>query len=448
MIKKLWNSATIMTWMRLVTDSSRLIIVTPLLLHSFNEVELAAWYMFASLNIVGLIISQRLGLTFSRMISFAMGGASQLGPISNVIERNRTIKAVGVNWNLLANAYVTFKSLQLMVTLAASLIAILLGYYGLGSLTKGYAGAVEIWQAFSIFLVTQSISFAFERYAITLNGMGYVALVQRWNAIFNVLSVAAGAIALISDLGIVYVALAMQSVTLFTVVRNFLILRYVNGGAAKTLAKDGRFTKEILDSAWPPLWKGFIGQISIMGLIQLSGIIYAQFADAASVASYLFALRILKIMESFTDAPLQSQQPRMSRMVAKGETEKLRGIFYQRMPLSIILFITGAVAVAILGEWILNQLGASINFLDVNVWMLLVLMTALRKIQQLHLALLAAGNHVLYYWDALVSCVLSLGLMYWAIPLWGVGGMIFALFLPYLLIINIRPIRAAQGYLR
>ena len=89
--KWLWNSPTFTTWGNYGIQSLRLLLVTPLILTRFDETEIAAWYLFASLNFFGTIIGQRLGLTFSRMFAFAMGGASNLAPIKGAREQENEV---------------------------------------------------------------------------------------------------------------------------------------------------------------------------------------------------------------------------------------------------------------------------------------------------------------------------------------------------------------------
>lgn len=76
--QRLWNSPTFTTWGNQAVQALRLLAVTPLILVAFDTTEIAAWYLFGSLTFFGSIISQRVGLTFSRMIAFAMGGATDL----------------------------------------------------------------------------------------------------------------------------------------------------------------------------------------------------------------------------------------------------------------------------------------------------------------------------------------------------------------------------------
>ena len=111
----LWNSPTFTTWGNLGAQSLSLLSVTPLILTRFNEAEIAAWYLFASLNFFGLVVTGRLSLTFTRMLAFAMGGASNLEPITGKTER---VKNGQPNWYAFERAYGTVSSLNFGIALS------------------------------------------------------------------------------------------------------------------------------------------------------------------------------------------------------------------------------------------------------------------------------------------------------------------------------------------
>jgi hypothetical protein len=127
----LWNSPTFTTWGKFLAQSLSLFAVTPLLLTRFDESEIAAWYLFASLNFFGTVLSQRLGLTFSRMFAFAMGGASNLSPITGKREQENDGKP---NWTAFERAYGTIGSINLAVGWVNVLIAFGMGWYGLNNI--------------------------------------------------------------------------------------------------------------------------------------------------------------------------------------------------------------------------------------------------------------------------------------------------------------------------
>ena len=90
---RVWNSPTIMTWASFLVRSLSLIVVLPLILTRFSVEEIALWYLF--LTIIGLQMFVDMGLspTFSRVISYAMGG-SDVNDLKSPKNKNN----VKTNW--------------------------------------------------------------------------------------------------------------------------------------------------------------------------------------------------------------------------------------------------------------------------------------------------------------------------------------------------------------
>lgn len=435
----LWNSPTFTTWGKLATQSIRLIAVTPLILTHFGETEIAAWYLFASLNLFGNIINQRIGLTFSRMISFAMGGAENLSPVKSASAKN-TSDQCAPNWDSLERAYATVSTLQLAVTLVSTALAIAMGWFALTPMLQGYEAAADVWIAFSVIQATFCIAKIFGRYSIALWGMNYVALSNRWDTLINIASMLAGLLTIALGGGIASVAVAMQSLILAGVLRNYLLIFSVEDGRVARFRQYG-FNRDIFLAAWPPLWKGFIGQFSNSGVIQLSGVIFARYGDLATVATYLFSLRIMQMLVHFTDAPLSSQQPKMSRMLASGDQEKLAALFYKRMPMALGLLALGVITLGVVGDPLLRVIGANISFMNRDLWFVFGGLILVQKALQLHCMFCACGNHVIYYWRIAISGLFSLVLLLLTIRSFGVLGIVLSMTVPYIMILNYGPLR-------
>lgn len=109
---RLWNSPTFTQWSAKVVQPLRLLLVTPLILTGFSKDEIAAWYLFASINFLGQIVGSRVLLTFSRMIAMAMGGAKDLSPI---IAAQRKSKTNEPNWDSIFRVYRSLGFIQLIV---------------------------------------------------------------------------------------------------------------------------------------------------------------------------------------------------------------------------------------------------------------------------------------------------------------------------------------------
>ena len=117
-----------------MVSSLRFVILTPLVVTRLTEVEIAAWYLFGSLNFFGEMIQGRLGVSFSRMFAYGMSGADDLSPI----RRQRTThKEMGPNWSVLERAYGTIGRLNLFTSFTTFGVALILGWFALGELASG-----------------------------------------------------------------------------------------------------------------------------------------------------------------------------------------------------------------------------------------------------------------------------------------------------------------------
>lgn len=440
----LWNSPTFTTWGNYGVQSLRLILVTPLLLTQFNETEIAAWYLFASLNFFGVTLSQRLGLTFSRMFAFAMGGASNLAPIKG----RRPIENDGEpNWLSFERAYGTIGSLNLAIGWLNVLIALGMGWFGLGNLLEGYEAKDTVWLAFGLMLTTSLIVFNFQRYSIALQGMNYIALVNRWQTAFSLLSLLAGIIVLSMGGGLVALVAAMQSFILINILRNYVLLRYVKEGRILKFRQYG-FDREVFNWAWEPTWKGFVGQFGQMGSLQMTAILYTAYGSKGEVASYLFALRMMQTITQIAQAPFSSVQPLMSRLRAAGEMEKLKTLVQKRAGFSLGLTLAGICAAAIGFPVALDFIDSNLEFIPVQAWLLFGALTMIARFNVICCSVGAIGNEMIYYWEMAAAAVFSCLAIFLIQNQPGVYGPILASMLPLVLILNAGPFFKAKKILK
>lgn len=361
----LWSSPTFTTWGKQGAEAIRMLAVTPLILTRFDTTEIAAWYLFASLLFFGHLLQGGVSRTFSRTISFGMAGASDLAPIKDLKVSNS--KSGSPNWELVGRAYGTVGWLNLVLALCSGLLAAGMGYYGLERLVEGHTNPDEIWWAFGIFLISQTVIFVFRKYEIALRGMNYVPLINRWSALISLISVAVGAFVLAFGANIWQLALAMQGVLMLDVLRMRFLLRQVEGGRAK------RFPARCLDRqvigwAWPPLWKSLASNLSQEGVIQFALVLFARNGEAGVVASFLFSYRILRVIGRVSDAPFTSHGPKFSALLARGEVDHLKVLFLRQISRSQMLLAAGILIGGLVFTLGLPLIGSEIGFLDLRAW--------------------------------------------------------------------------------
>lgn len=378
------------------------------------------------------------------MFAFAMGGGSNLAPIKG---RRPTENDGQPNWPSFERAYGTIGSLNLGIGWLNVLIALAIGWFGLGNLLEGYPAKSTVWLAFGLMLTTSLIVFNFQRYSIALQGMNYIALANRWQTVFSLLSLLAGIIVLSMGGGLVALAAAMQSFVLANIFRNYVLLRHVQEGRVIRFRQYG-FDREVFSWAWAPTWKGFIGQFGQLGSLQLTAIIYTAYGSKGEVASFLFALRMMQTITQIAQAPFSSVQPLMSRLRAAGDMEKLSDLVQKRAAISLGLTFIGICVAAIGFPLALDLIDANLEFIPVQAWLLFGLLTMLVRFDLLCCAVSAIGNEMIYYWEMAAAAVLSCLAIFLIQNQLGFYGPILASMLPVVLILNVGPFFKAKQILQ
>ena len=417
--------------------------MTPLMLTRFNETEVAAWYLFSSLNFFGNIISMRLGLTFSRMFAFAMGGASNLAPIQGKRAQENEGKP---NWPVFERAYGTIGSLNLGIGWVNVLVAVGMGLYGLSNILEGYEAVNRIWIAFGLMQFIALLGFIFQRYSIALQGMNYVALSNRWQMLFSILSICIGCVALSLGADILILVLAMQPLAVLGLFRNRFLLGRVEGGRVLKL-KAYALDREVFSWAWPPVWKGFVAQFGVMGGVQLTTILYTGIGTKADVASYLFAVRMMATLNQVAQAPMSSVLPLMSKLLAAGDITALRALLRQRVGLVPSLMALGVLAGGLLLPFLMTFIGSSVAFIPLELWLLLGGLSLVVRFNSCCVGVAAVGNDVVYYWQpALAAIVGSLFMLFIGNQI-GMLAPILASTVPLILLLNVGPLRVGAKLL-
>ena len=438
-IKKLWESATFTEWTVKLIKPLRLLLVTPLILTQFSLSEQAAWYLFASIGFFGQIVTSRVNLTFSRMISMANGGAINLSPIKE--KRNIVVSTEKTtNWKGVLRVYNTITMLIVLIVVLIFVINSSIGYFTLREICRGITSeeAKIIWISFIIMRMGDFIGQAATPPAVALTGLNHVALVNRWTTIFQFISVIAGYIVLMMGVGMIGLTIVMQSVVVVGLFRNYWLTRIVNEGRLWKGWKP-KWDKEVFAWAWQPLWKGFIAEFAKSGVLHMTGIIFAFYASTAGLASYLFSVGIARTIQSFSMAPFSSQMPRFAKMMAQNKLKELRMVFNKRVALAQFLLCCGFIAVSLVGPLLLTLIESENTFLPVLQWLSLGGLFLYERFNTYCLAICAAGNNIVLVWSQVLAGASAIGLMFFLIPHLEVWGILISLALPALVVMNIRP---------
>jgi hypothetical protein len=133
------------------------------------------------------------------------------------------------------------------------------------------------------------------------------------------------------------------------------------------------------------------------GLIQASGIFYAQLEKAANVATYLLALRLIQMVSQFSQAPFYSKLPALARLFSEGKQNMLESTAKRGMALAHWAYIVGFVALGLVGEPLLNFIGSNADFPAQMLWSLLGLGFFVERFGAMHIQLYSTTNHIIWH---------------------------------------------------
>jgi hypothetical protein len=142
-------------------------------------------------------------------------------------------------------------------------------------------------------------------------------------------------------------------------------------------------------------WKNGVSGILSVGLIDFTGLIYAQIGKTTSVNSYLLSLRVLTLLRDFSKVPFYSKIPLLSKIRAEQNIEKLASLSKKTMTLSNVIFIFGAIIIGLFSNQFFALIGSNAKFVSFDLWLLLSIAFFIHRYGAMHLQLYSTTNHII-----------------------------------------------------
>lgn len=390
---RLWHSSTFTTWMSFAVYSLHFVVITPLVMANFSQEIVAVWLLFALLMNLGNLLDIGFFPTFSRVISYVMGGAS----VADELHKQKTSSiSRPTNWTFMEDVYSSVGKVYIVLTVCYVLLFGLLGAAALNKPISVASNIDEMWISWSVICVCMSYVFFGKKYASVLHGMNYIALVNRWKVLFGLLGIGASLAVIIAGKSILYLVISSQLFKVANVVRDrFLLMRVEKGKFRQFRMRP--FNREIFLSTWKPAWRSGLGILFSMGVTQTSGIIYSQIADAGDIAAYLFALKLITAISQISQAPFYSKIPIFARLRAEGRITELTAKTSIAMGLSLIVFVIGVLSIGFLAGYLLEKIGSQTSFIDRDIWALMSLVFFFERHHAMHAQIYSTTNHIPFY---------------------------------------------------
>lgn len=399
---RIWNSPTLTSWFIPLIQISRFVLLLPLVLSHLTKLQIAIWFTLTSISFFHSAIAQRMSLTFSRMIAFAMAGSTDLSPFA---PQARARGTGSPNWSVLSSAYSTLKWTLVASTALGVTGTALLGAYAIHNLVGGATENTGAWTALLIFIAGQAIVGVLMRYQVLLIGMNCVPTWNRIYAVVEILGLMISALALLAGYQLITLVLIAQLAPMISsLVARLAGRRHIAQQQGELHQAKPQF--QLLKQTWPVIWKGFVAQFSNLGLIQIVGVITTAYFSPGVVASYFFGTRLLGQAADASGMLVTSHSPRLARNLAEGKSGNVLHFVVNRCALAILLFSSASLILAIAGPILLPFIKSEIAFPNPIWWALLSAIFCHDLLKRCIFQLYAAGNRIAFYWHELTAAVL------------------------------------------
>jgi hypothetical protein len=252
------------------------------------------------------------------------------------------------------------------------------------------------WIAWGIILLASSFTLLGNSYSSYLQGLNQIALLRRWEILTSLGAIGTSLIVLLAGGGLLGLVIANQGWLILNILRNYLLCLKVEGGRFQNFTSQ-KNDPIVFEAVWPSAWRSGLGVFMGYGLVQLSGIIYAQFGTASGVASYLLALRLMQMVRQISNAPFYSKLPLLAKLRSEGNLEKQIKVARRGMTLSYWTYVVGFISLGILTTPLLKLVGSNAEFVSPLLWGIMGLSMLAERYGAMHLHLYSTTNHIIWH---------------------------------------------------
>lgn len=389
---KIFESPTMMTLFSFASKSLSFVIITPFLLTNFTTENIALWYLLGVFINLQSLADFGFYNTFVRFIALALsGGCSSVEDFNKIEDKNRNVG--NPNEQLAGLVIGTMKKVYSILTIIL-LIALICCSPLLSKNIQETSNVTEGWACWSIVIIFSVINFMGRPYSNFLLAQNKVALVRKWEGIFNIIALLVNVIVVLTVDSLLLLVLTNQIWIFVNLLRNRYLARTIKQGYKYQTFDRYGYNKKIMQFVWPLAWKAGLSSLTTQGIVSASGLIYAQFCPAAAASSYLFAEKLYTSMRSFAQAPFYSKVPLLVTLRGQEKIHEWERIAQRGMFWASCIFVLGIIFCDSFGEDFFGLIKSNIQFPNHRLWLLMGWAYILHRYGAMHTQLYTTINKV------------------------------------------------------
>ena len=363
-------------------------VLLPLALQHFSVGDVNLWLLFGVLAAVLNLLDFGFLPTFVRFVaaSQAAAGDSRSGAAAVDYVAAAREEPVAV--------VATMRVVYRRITTVATSIGLLAGSAVVAGPIAEASSTMLAWSAWLLTVIGSAVRLFGGQYSAWLQGVEQIALLRRWESLIGTVAIAAASLAVVLDLGLLGVVAATQAGALVNFAVNRQLAKRLSSGSWEGGVE---VSQRIMGFLWPAAWRSGIGTLAAAGVVQATGIVYAQLVPAQSSAPYLLALRLADVARNLANVFFYSKIPLLSRLFGEGQIDRVRAIARLGMFRTNWSLVAAFIFLGAAGPTILDLISANTAFVSVDVWYLLGIAMALERIGAMHLQLYSLTNRIIWH---------------------------------------------------
>jgi O-antigen/teichoic acid export membrane protein len=256
-------------------------------------------------------------------------------------------------------------------------------------------------------------------YSSILQGVNQIAVLRRWESVVSLASLAAAALALLFNGGLLGAVTAAQAGSLGAVLINRRLSMACTPASAWIQRIDT--SKQLPREIWSSAWRSGVGVVMTLGVTQGSGILYAQMASPTQVASFLLAQRVMQIISALSMVPFYTKIPELARLYVDRKRKEIVALSRRGMAFTNWMFAASVFSAWLALPPLLRYIGSPTTFPQDGIWWSMATALALHRVGAMYIQTYSVTNHIVWH---VADGVSSLIIVAASVPLYATFGVI------------------------
>ena len=391
MLRIIFESATLNTWMSLAVRMGGMLILLPLVLASFTVETVLVWQLQASILTMLVWIDFGLTPTFARFFALARGRAT----FGQLRQGANTVICVGDDRKIEVPTLIgTLVVINTIMALLGVVLVALVGTWAIRNpilnLNLPYVG----WIAWGLTLAGVPLMIMNGVNSSIIIGANKITTLRRIEILVGLCQVISNCLVMliISNLAILAASNIFWTGVGFVTNRFFALQAMRAEGWER-----GRPQWDYVQLAWATCWRSGVGILLSTGLIQGSGMVIPHLTSTEAAAGYLLILRLVTLASQISQAPFYSRLPAMTKSFAEGDRASTIQMAEIGMSSSFWTLTICLLGMLFAVPPFLVFLGSSVQMPDQTIAILMSFAFFAERYGAMHMHLYTLSNHVIWH---------------------------------------------------